>query len=61
MSDGAYCFLPPANGLPKELEEVPQRDLLLELLRSKCIYNTLVERGEMHEDLHKFFGYMVDM
>mmetsp|Transcript_6290 Transcript_6290/g.4487 ORF Transcript_6290/g.4487 Transcript_6290/m.4487 type:complete len:224 (-) Transcript_6290:402-1073(-) len=59
VSNGTYCFLPPMNGLPQELEQVPQRDLLLELLRSKCAYNTLVERGDMHEDLHKYFDYMV--
>lgn len=60
LSNGRYCAYPPKNDPNPDLGIASGMNLLLESLRSKCVYDYLRDQKGEDQDFFTWYNYMIN-
>ena len=61
LSSGLYCLMPPKDAIGMKYPEISDKALMLENLRSKCVFETTKVKSQADHDYLKFFNYLYNM
>jgi len=61
LSSGLYCIMPPKDAIGTKYPEISDKALMLENLRSKCVFETTKVKSQADDDDLRFFNYLYNM